>query len=212
MRRWHGSPILLLPYFDQIAMFFEGVKDATGIDLQCFLLGNQFFSGRIHEEDLGIFKGLAGFLPFLSKAREICRIAGVSFVLNEKIDREKAQEIHELHKLLTEREFRRKMPGAKISCSLPRAGIQNLLKMPQLLDGPLVFQSVEDQKIPFFGQEVDVMKLEHSFTHVKLASTKKELRERLAKSKAPHIKVAFVCTEHSEAIVRSVNQHQTLGG
>src|SRR5262249_54965197 len=62
MRRWHGSPILLLPYFDQIAAFFEGVKDAVGIDLRCFLLGNEFFSGRIHEEDLGIFKGLAGLL------------------------------------------------------------------------------------------------------------------------------------------------------
>src|SRR5205807_4371030 len=130
--------------------------------------------GRIHEEDLGIFKGLARFLPFLSKAREICRIAGVSPILNEKLDREKAQEIHELHKLLTEREFRRKTPGAKISCSLPRAGIQNLLQMPQILDGPRIFQSVEDQKIPFLGQEVDVSKLEHHFTHVTLASTTKE--------------------------------------
>jgi hypothetical protein len=161
---------------------------------------------------LGIFKGLAAFLPVLTKAREICRIAVINPTLNKKIDREKAQDINELHKLLTDKEFRRKMPGAKISCSLPRSGVQNLLKMPPLLDGPLVFQSVEDQRMQFFGKEIDVMKLEHSFTHVKLASTKKDLRERLARTKAAHLKVAFACTENSEAIVRSVKQHQALGG
>jgi hypothetical protein len=56
-----------------------------------------------------------------------------------------------------------------------------------------------------------VRKLEHQFTHVKLATTKKELRGRLARTRAAHIKVAFACTEHSEAIVRSVEQHQGLG-
>lgn len=206
MRRWHGQPLLLLPYFDQIAAFFERVKDCTLIELKCFLQGNEFFAGQIHQNDLGIFKGLAGFLPFLSKAREICRMAGISPLLNEKIDREKAQDIQHLHQLLTEGEFRQKMPGAKVTCSLPRAGIQNLLKMPPLLDGPLIFQSVEDQKIPLFGQEVDVGKLENHFTPVKLASTKKELRESLARRKAKHIKVAFACTEHSEQIVRRVQQ------
>jgi hypothetical protein len=206
MRRWHGSPILLLPYFDQIAPFFEGVKDAAGIDLRCYLLGNEFFSGRIREEDLGIFKGLAGFLPFMSKAREICRIAGISPLLNEKIDREKAQDIQHLYQLLTEGEFRQRMPGAKVTCSPPRAGVQNLLKMPAMLDGPLVFATVEAQKIPFFGQGVEVGKLEHHFTHVKLASTKKELRESLSRGKAKYIKVTFACTEHSEQIVRRVQQ------
>jgi hypothetical protein len=210
MRRWHGQPLLLLPYFDQIAGFFEGVKGSTLIELKCFLLGNEFFSGRLHEEDLGIFKSLAGFLPFLSKAREICRIASINPLLNEKIDREKAVEIDDLHTLLTHRELRRKTPGARISCSWPRADIQSLLKMPGLLDGPLVFQSVEDQKIPFFGQDIDVWKLEHQFTHVKLASTKKDLRQRLAGTKARHIKVTFTCAEHSEMIVRSVKQHQGL--
>jgi hypothetical protein len=212
MRRWRGQPLLLLPYFDQIAAFFEGVRGCTLIELKCFLQGNEFFGGRIHQKDLGIFKGLAAFLPVLTKAREICRLAGINPILNEKIDREKAQEIDELHKLLTDREFRRKMPGATISCSLSRASVQNLLKMPLLLGGPLVFQTVEDQKIPLFGQEVDVRKLEHNFTHVKLASTKKELRERLTGTKARHIKVAFACTDHSELIVRSVTKHQSPGG
>jgi hypothetical protein len=33
MRRWHGQPLLLLPYFDQIAAFFEGVQGCTSSNL-----------------------------------------------------------------------------------------------------------------------------------------------------------------------------------
>lgn len=208
MRRWHGSAILLLPYFDQIAAFFEGVKDAAGIDIQCFLLGNEFFSGRIHEEDLGIFKGLSGLLPFLSKAREICRIAGVSPILNEKIDREKANDILELHKLLTEGEFRRKTPDAVVTCPVSRAGVLHLLKMPLRIYAPLIFATLEAQVIPFFGEKVDVGKVEHQFTHLRVAATKKQLRERLAQTRAKEIKVAFVGNEQSEKIIRKLGHHQ----
>lgn len=212
MRRWLGQPILLLPYFDQIAAFFRGVKDASVIDLQCFLQGNELFGGTIQQSDLGIFKALASFLPVLTQAREICRATGISPILNEKIDREKAQDIDRLHKLLTDGVIRMKLPGATISCSLPRAGIENLLKMPPILDGPLILASVESQKMPFFGHEVDVGKLENEFTHVKLGSTKKELRKRLAESKAKHIKIGFVCTDKSEQIVRKVKEGEEAPG
>jgi len=202
LKRWNGSPILLLPYFDQIAAFFRGVREATGVDLQCFLQGNQLFCGTIWQEDLGVLKSLASFFPVLTQAREISRAAGINPIINEKIDQQKAQDIDYLHKLLTEGVFRREIPGAKISCSLPRAGIRNLLKMPPLLDRSFFLATVESQKIPFLGDKVEVGKLEQEFTHVKLESTKKELRKRLTESKAKQIKVSFVCTEQSELIVQ----------
>ena len=69
---------------------------------------------------------------------------------------------------------------------------------------------VEDERIQLFGQEIEVGKLEHSFSHVKLASSKKELRERLAGTKAPNIKVEFACTEPSELIVRRMKKGDSV--
>jgi hypothetical protein len=80
--------------------------------------------------------------------------------------------------------------------------------MPLRIYAPLIFATLEAQVIPFFGEKVDVGKVEHQFTHLRVAATKKQLRERLAQTRAKEIKVAFVGNEQSEKIIRKLGHHQ----
>lgn len=113
-RKWMGQPLLYLAYFDQLSVFFEGVRTSSSIDLKCLLRGNVLFSGRIRDKDLALFKGIAWFVSILAKARSIATKLSISPTLNEKIDHDKAEEIEILHQLLTEGEFRKKLPGVRI--------------------------------------------------------------------------------------------------
>jgi hypothetical protein len=203
VKQWHGKPILHLPFFDQIAAFFQEISTAVAVDVKCYIQGNEFATGRIVQDELGLFKSVVVFLAVLTKVRAIARSLKVNPLLPVTLDREQVLEIEELYLLQTMGEFRRKTPGATVAISLPRPGVLKLLKMPNIQDAPLILAGQEPYKTTFLGQELEIGKLESTFTHTALASTLRGLQSRL-KSNTKFVKVTFNCGQESEQIVRRV--------
>jgi hypothetical protein len=210
-KRWHGQPIGVLAHFPQIEAFFEAVKRCKTVGFDCQLQGNDLFGATIQADSLDFLKRVADFLVVLTKAREVAHHYGVNPPLPPNFGPAQGQEIAHLHQLIKDGEYRKRVPGARITINLrpQHAGIKRLLQSPKGIGVPLEICPIEDQRHPFLGMEVNIGKIKHCFTETTLATRPATLRARLARSKCKNFSVEFTCSTTCEMVVQAVPQETT---
>ena len=205
-KRWYGQPISVLAHFPQIEPFFQAVKRCAALHVDCSLWGNDLLGATIQADSLGSMKRVADFLAVLSKARSVACHYGVNPPLPPDFGPAHGREIEQLYQLMKDGEYRRKMPGARITLHPPRAGVKRLLANAKNVGGPLEICPIEDQREPFLGIDVNVGKIKHIWTKTKLATRLATLKARLAHRGRKSIPVEFAALPTCEYVIQAVEQ------
>ncbi len=98
-------------------------------------------------------------------------------------------------------EYRQKRPGVRLTCPISRMGIKKLMKTPATPEGTYARKSLEDQKRSFLGQEINLGRLEESFTFLKRITSNHVLERQLSRSKDKYGKVVAAATNQTEHFV-----------
>jgi hypothetical protein len=203
--RWHGQPVRLLPHFDRINGFVAPLGGCKTIRLEWSFQGNRFFGATVGCDHLDLFRQFGEVLAVLGQARRMAEHFQINPPLPADFGPRHAREIKRLHGLVTAGEAREPASEARISFELNRpnrSGLRQILA-DTTAAVPLVESPVEDQKLPFIGQEISVGKLEHHFTHTNLASDRKMLGELLARRTIGHVRLEFTTATECEHVFRS---------
>jgi Domain of unknown function (DUF4365) len=200
--RWHGQPVGLLAYFPQIESFFNAAKRCAALDIRCSLQGNDFFSGAIPSDSIGFLPAAATFIDLLAKARELARHFGVNPALPSDFGPANGQEVEQLYRLVKEGELRRKLPGARITMHFSRVVARRLLEASAAADVPLEIHSIDDQRRPFLGIDVQVGRVKQIFTHTRISTRRATLKRRIESIQSGDCKVEFTCSQQCEMVVQ----------
>lgn len=216
VEKWHGQHVRHLAYFDQIAEFLKGAKDAASLGTECYWNGNQLFSGRSEDTDksdksLRALKAFATYTLVMDKARKICELVDVNPVLAKIPDEQQQIEIHELHRLLTTGSYRKRIGEGEVIVPFDKEYIPKLIEQIEkdTHDAPLVLISNKSQDMPFLGMEVAVGRLKYEHTHMDIKPTKEELEKRMGEGE--QIDVEFISTTTSEQIVERIEGEDVQG-
>lgn len=199
---WRDHLIAQLPFFDQLAEFLIPLKDAAIVEAQVFVNGNRAIRGSIDDAvGLKTIKRLSALFQILRDAQEIARIANIAPILNEDIDHEMANDIYEMHGLLTKGEVRRKAVNFRYLHKFPRQVVKDMVEGLSSQEATLSLISNNEQTGRLFGYSVPLGKLEISITNMKVATPDSILRKKL-KTRQQHIQVELVGTSNAVRTIK----------
>jgi hypothetical protein len=203
--RWHGVPVLALPFADQVTRFILAARKAKSMRLLCSFQGNPLFGGATGQAAV---RALYRFEAPADAVRRAGLVAGhfrVNPALPADFGRAQDLEVQRLFRLVEDGEFREPVGNARITLTVDRpdaAGLGAVAGEPDGRFAPLSFISVDSRRLPFLGSEVEVGRLEDHFTQASLSSDRKELLRRLSKKKLGSCRLEFRCGPECERVVR----------
>src|SRR5262249_16708163 len=156
--------------FPQIESLFDAASRCATLDLNCSVQGNELLAATVPAEQVPFLKGTARFLKVLAKARELARRFNANPPLPSGFGAEHGREVEQLYQVVVEGEYRRRVPGARVTMHFATVQASRLLEAAEADDAPLEIHSIDDQKHPFLGVEVNIGKLKQVFTHTRLST------------------------------------------
>jgi hypothetical protein len=185
--RWHGVPVLALPFADQVTRFILAARQAKSMRLLCSYQGNRLVGGTTGQAAVRALDQFEVPADAIRRARLVAEHFQVNPVLPENFGRAEDLEVRRLFQLIEEGESRQPVGDARINLTVDHpsvAGLKEVAEQPAGRFAPLSFFSIDGRRLPFLGSEIEVGRLEDHFTQASLTSDRKELLRRLSKRRS----------------------------
>lgn len=197
-RKWEGSSVLLLPFFDRLLSFVQAIRDGNAIKIICEIKGNRMLEGKSFIDNDSINYVLE-YLTVINKTRVIARNLNIDLILPkiESIKNDDIDLIDLIYNVIDKGEFRHNGSNTIIRATIsPNKNFYEIIgkeNTEKSLLGPLI---IKDQKPKYkiFGRQVDLGPLKFTLTYPKVIIVE---TDKLNGDK----KIKLIGTEKSEFIV-----------
>jgi hypothetical protein len=165
--KWTGQSLNLLSHFDQIEGFVRSIIATRILKFQIMVRGNIIWDGQVSDYNTGNFKDILLPIEWIQKCRWIAQHYQVNPALPSlaKVPDDKWSGIEDLYFLLKNKERSVPAPGMTLTYEL-----SDVAPVKQLdLSGSLMMTN-ENQTEDFFGIQVPLGPMQHTFNYVKFVS------------------------------------------
>lgn len=108
---WRLKPVLTLPYYDLVRDLVHGITEGSSLELQCNVLGNQWWKAVIDNSKLQHFAKQSEVTSFIAQARAISEHFHSSLTFPETLTVTHLNDIRELFDVITMGSHHSKNPG-----------------------------------------------------------------------------------------------------
>ena len=149
---WQGKPVLRLPYFDKLKIFFTSVQEGCSLKTVCEIKGDRIFTATSQPGFDGKFMGWARYFQLFEKIRSIATALNLNLIYPENggISKDEIECIGLLYELIRCGEYRKSANGVKFSVKL----------MPT----DSFFQMIQNENVQGFSESIIIEPDNNRFT------------------------------------------------
>lgn len=178
--RWDGQSVLQLAHFDRLQSFFHQLQNSTSIAVQCQQDGNPLFDCSIDLPRAEAVAQAAGNFDVLQKARRIAE----RFKINPKwstaeFDIDARKTVEELYAVFFESGSSRPMPNCRLSLECEPNSFRH--DVAKALTDKSAVRIASEYEYAFLGHQVQVGRLFHEFTDMKINVLRGKSSTRVSK-------------------------------